>query len=376
MSKRRFSEQNRDDYREPSLYRYRSEMVDADAVTKLFAETPFINGGLFDCLDDFKGVRAGGSRVDCFSDNPRHKTLLSIPNRLFFDENGLLSLFERYKFTVEENTPAEQEVALDPELLGSVFEHLLAAINPETRESARRQTGSYYTPRPVVDFMVDEALIATLTPKIDPAVGDIDFLEERIRYLLNYNAEYDDGASLFEEEEKQALVEAIAHMRILDPAAGSGAFPMGILQKLTLVLGRIDPFNHRWEAIQQEIAGQKAFEAFGILERRDRDANLQEISDLFERYRISDYGRKLYLIQNSIFGVDKQQIACQIAKLRFFISLAIEQSSNQHPLDNYGFRPLPNLEARFVAADTLMGLERPNQALLGSTQSVEEILQK
>ena len=89
---------------------------------------------------------------------------MSIPNRLFFSADdrspGLIDLFNRYKFTVEENTPAEREVALDPELLGKVFENLLAAFNPETRENVRKQTGSYYTPRAVVDYMVDEALIA------------------------------------------------------------------------------------------------------------------------------------------------------------------------------------------------------------------------
>ena len=90
--------------------------------------------------------------MDCFTDNHSHRGGYSIPNRLFFsgapqgNEPGLIDLFDRYKFTVEENTPTEQEVALDPELLGKVFENLLAAYNPETRENARKQTGSYYTP--------------------------------------------------------------------------------------------------------------------------------------------------------------------------------------------------------------------------------------
>ena len=97
----------------------------------------------------------GGYRIDCFSDT--HYKKLSIPNRLFFQEDsGLLSILEHYKFTVEENTPIEQEVALDPELLGKVFENLLAAYNPETGATARKQTGSYYTPRAIVDYMVEE----------------------------------------------------------------------------------------------------------------------------------------------------------------------------------------------------------------------------
>ena len=77
---------------------------------------------------------------------------------------GLITLFNRYKFTVEENTPAEQEVALDPELLGKVSSKIFLAVRHRQKrpKTARKQTGSYYTPRAVVDFMVDEALVATL----------------------------------------------------------------------------------------------------------------------------------------------------------------------------------------------------------------------
>ena len=148
IGERRFSQQNNGDHRNFSVYRYRDEMTDPDALMELFAQTPFINGGLFDCLDSFDATGAGGIRIDCFTDNARHRRGYSIPNCLFFDEDGLITLFNRFKFTVEENTPAEREVALDPELLGKVFENLLAAFNPETRENARKQTGSFYTPAP------------------------------------------------------------------------------------------------------------------------------------------------------------------------------------------------------------------------------------
>ena len=144
-------------HRDFSRYRYKKEMSDPGALLDLFDRTPFINGGLFDCLDSEEATRDGGYRIDCFSDV--HYGKVSIPNQLFFGDGGLITLFDRYKFTVEENTPAEQEVALDPELLGSVFENLLAAYNPETRETVRKQTGSYYTPRPVVDYMVEEVTV-------------------------------------------------------------------------------------------------------------------------------------------------------------------------------------------------------------------------
>ncbi len=352
IGKRGFSKVSNTTHRNFSRYRHKKEISDPDALLDLLAQTPFINGGLFDCLDSEEATGDGGYRIDCFSDNPSHRNLLSIPNRLFFDDKGLIRLFEHYKFTVEENTPAEREVALDPELLGKVFENLLAAVNPETRETARKQTGSYYTPRPVVDYMVDEALVETLAAKIQPADGDSKFWRERLHYLLDYN----DASELFDADETEGLVRAIAGIKILDPAVGSGAFPMGVLHKLTLALRRLDPENKQWETLQKEMAGRRATDAFDTHNRRERPAELKEISDTFERYRDSDFGRKLYLIQNSIFGVDIQPIACQIAKLRFFISLAIEQEPNSDQDDNFGIQPLPNLETRFVAANTLLGL--------------------
>ena len=355
IDKRRFSTQTRKDHRNFSVYRYESQMDDSDRLLELFAETPFINGGLFDCLDTFTETGGGGCRIDCFSDRQYRK--LSIPNCLFFDEEqGLIPLLEHYKFTVEENTPIDQEVALDPELLGRVFENLLAAINPETGETARKMTGSYYTPRAIVDYMVEEALIATLSQKCQPSEDNEIAWEERLRYLFDYAQMFDDASVWFDDRETVDIVKTISEFKILDPAVGSGAFPMGVLHKLTLALRRLDPDNNRWEALQKELAGKRAAAAFNTQNQQERDDELTEISETFERYRDSDFGRKLYLIQNSIFGVDIQPIACQIAKLRFFISLAIEQEPDKDAR-NFGIKPLPNLETRFVAANTLIGLK-------------------
>ena len=372
IASRRFSAVRRSTYRDFSLYRYKKEMADPDALLELFSRTPFINGGLFDCLDTFESATQGGYRIDCFTDNvtnPRRRNdygLLSIPNRLFFDHNGLIPLFERYKFTVEENTPAEREVALDPELLGKVFENLLAEYNPETSETARKQTGSYYTPRSVVDYMVDEALVAALAERADPTDGDSDSWRIRLHNLLDYEYAFDDASDLFGESETAALIRAISEIKVIDPAVGSGAFPMGVLHKLTLALRRLDPENQRWEELQKELARRRAAAAFDTHDQTERDEELAEISDTFEKYRESDFGRKLYLIQNSIFGVDIQPVACQIAKLRFFISLAIEQQPDPDTY-NYGIKPLPNLETRFVAANTLIPLHG-QQSMLTSPQ--------
>lgn len=139
---------------------------------------------------------------------------------------------------------------------------------------------------------------------------------------------------------------------------------MGILHQLTLALRRLDPDNSVWAAMQRERAGQQAAAAFDTADGASRQAQLAEISAAFDRYRDSDYGRKLYLIQNGIYGVDVQPLAVQIARLRFFISLAIEQQPSGDPAQNYGIAPLPNLETRFVAADALRGLDGRHRELV------------
>ena len=372
IDERRFSKGNYSDHRNFSVYRYKKQMRAPDKLLKLFAKTPFINGGLFDCLDSFKATTDGGYRIDCFSDNQYHE--LSIPNRLFFDDTqGLMPLLEHYKFTVEENTPIEQEVALDPELLGRVFENLLAAYNPETGATVRKQTGSYYTPRAIVDYMVDEALVATLSQKCNPTDGDPQLWEERLRYLLDYAQIFDDANEWFDDTETDTILKTISELKVLDPAVGSGAFPMGMLHKLTLALRRLDPDNSRWEKLQKERAIQRAEIAFETQDDPTRREELIEIDETFKRYRDSDFGRKLYLIQNSIFGVDIQSVACQIAKLRFFISLAIEQEPDRAE-DNFGVKPLPNLETRFISANTLIGLTAQRTLTSNTARDLEREL--
>ena len=367
IDKRAFSTRNRATHRDFTRYRYRSMLADPDGFMALLRSVPFVNGGLFDCLDDFASAGAGGRRIDAFTDNVEtHGKDLDVPARLFLDPGeGLFPLFRRYKFTVEENTPLDREVALDPELLGRAFENLLAAYNPETRETARKATGSYYTPRHIVDYMVGEALVAALAGKARPADGDAAGWRARLGYLLDWGREAcDDAATPFDADETDSLVRAIADLRVLDPAAGSGAFPMGVLHRLTLALRRLDPRNERWEALQKKLAAERAGPAFDTRDEPARNAELVEISRVFETYRDSDFGRKLYLIQNGIYGVDIQPVACQIAKLRFFVSLTVEQEANDDPADNHGIRPLPNLETRFVAADTLIGLRAETASLL------------
>ena len=159
---------------------------------------------------------------------------------------------------MEENTPVEQEVALDPELLGKVFENLLAEeINPETRNTVRRQTGSFYTPRVVVDYMADESLSAYLAAKV-PGNGDRQW-RQKLRDLFNYAKT---GCENIAKDKIARLVGAIADIKVLDPACGSGAFPMGVLNKLALALSKLDPKNKEWKKFQEKRATAAAGDTF------------------------------------------------------------------------------------------------------------------
>lgn len=376
LEKRAFSAKTRETHRDFTKYRYRDFLCDPEGFRELLGTVPFVNGGLFDCLDTFRHTGGKGRRVDAFTDNidhPDHGGPLSVPARLFFDpRTGLFPILRRYKFTVEENTPLDEEVALDPELLGRAFENLLAAYNPETREHARKATGSYYTPRQVVDYMVDEALVAHLVANVQPYDGDPEWLEKRVRHLVRLdqgegtlNLKLRPGRRpgsnedhLIHQSEIDLLVRAIDDLRVLDPACGSGAFPMGILHKLVAVLRKIDPRNEKWKRRQLEAAE-------AIQDPQARASAMRAIEFAFSEERAyGDFGRKLYLIQRVIHGVDIQPVATQIAKLRFFISLMVEQPSTPDPGHNYGLEPLPNLETSFVAANSLLGLDRPRQAKL------------
>lgn len=368
-----------DDFGNDWLFRYKKYFKDPDAFVKLInSKVPFLNGGLFECLDD----KLNKIYVDGFSDQMTKGERLVVPDYMFFgrDEKvdlsedygensqqysqasvkGLINILKTYNFTVEENTPAEVLVALDPELLGKVFENLLASYNPETKTTARKQTGSFYTPREIVNYMVDESLIAYFETKT--AIP-----EDKLRSLLGYNIE----RIVLNSEEIENLVNALYECKILDPACGSGAFPMGALQKLVHLLQKVDPENKKWEKVQKERVEKELQQALDIEDKKDRESRLIEISSSFDVTRNTpDYARKLYLIENCIYGVDIQPIAIQISKLRFFISLVVDQKTSSEK-ENFGIIPLPNLETRFVAANTLIGIKRPDsQQLIFNTPEV------
>lgn len=393
------------------FYRYERFFSNKERFLELTKDIPFLNGGLFENLDKNVG-ETNEIRIDCFSNKVTNENRLSVPDYLFFDGaehadlsraygdsnhgntkvRGLIEILKSYNFTIEENTPYEIEVALDPELLGKVFENLLASYNPETKTTARKQTGSFYTPREIVNYMVDESIVAYLKSKLIEDAGGIAVignpqielfgnetrkgqlsleqkvnnsnwvgketeLEDNLRLILAYNGD----ENPFDAKDTAILIKAIDNCKILDPACGSGAFPMGVLQKMVHILQKLDKDNSQWRELQRQKAIAETEKAYNIGDKDERQKRLLDIDETFD-YNASDYGRKLYLIENCIYGVDIQPIAVQIAKLRFFISLVCDQKDDKNR-ENLGIRPLPNLETKFVAANSLIGINRTGGVL-------------
>jgi hypothetical protein len=189
-------------------------------------------------------------------------------------------------------------------------------------------------------------------------VGKETELEDNLRLILAYNGD----ENPFDAKDTALLIKAIDNCKILDPACGSGAFPMGVLQKMVHILQKLDKDNSQWRELQRQKAIAETEKAYSIDEKSERKKRLDDIDETFE-YNASDYGRKLYIIENCIYGVDIQPIAVQIAKLRFFISLVCDQKESKER-ENFGIRPLPNLETKFVAANSLVGFHKPQQLFL------------
>lgn len=591
QSERRFTSKKKGykgfshDFGNHNVYRYEEFFKDSEeAIEKYFMPIPFLNGGLFECLDYKTKNRDERKYIDGFTSTKLHQPV--VPNFLFFSEDktidlnkdygttnkkhtvrGLINTLSLYNFTIDESDPNDADVALDPELLGKVFENLLASYNPETSKTARKSTGSYYTPRPIVDYMVDESLkqyfkthiqraegadsilavggkdcfldpndeidihqgnlphwqqenvwyfitfrLADSLPRetveqikkerelwfskhshkkeenqpysieelkeyyrlfserieslLDDCRGSCILREENIakiiadaflhfnneRYVLDdwvimpnhvhllvkpvkgftipqlthswksYTANvinktiggsgqlwlhesYDhivrnessffaiknyirnnpvkahirltdcaqswtnnssavkskaveskdaldtqldilfsseDQSNPFDTVETKKLVNLIDSLRVVDPAVGSGAFPMRILNRLVFLLHKLDSDNSLWK--QSQIDGIKKSVKDPTLQRKF----IEETERKFKE-KNPDYGRKLYLIEKCIYGVDIQQIAVEIAKLRFFISLLVDEK-----VENGEIEPLPNLDFKLMQGNSLI----------------------
>jgi len=200
-------------------------------------------------------------------------------------------------------------------------------------------------------------------------------VDEKLHQLASFDAK-----NPFAENQKltRNIVSTLDRCKILDPACGSGAFPMGVLQKMVHMLQKLDPDNLIWKEVQIQKVQEETSEVFKTIDdKAEREEKLKEINNAFDqRVNDPDYARKLYLIENCIYGVDIQPIATQISKLRFFISLVVDQKSNSKADENFGIRPLPNLETKFVTANTLICIEKPkinDQLSLYSTENLKNM---
>lgn len=331
--------------RDPELkklaYRGKTYLPPTFDYAALLDRIPYLNGGLFDVLEE-------DNASDTIDD-----AAIEIPNRLFYATEadretvtihrkirpvtGLNVILARYKFTITENSPLEEEVALDPELLGLVFENLLAEVDANdasASESARKASGSFYTPRRVIDYMVNEALRLHLENFVRPRGASADEIAALTELLYRSKWDMVKHARL-----APWVVEAFDQLRLLDPACGSGAFPMGALHRMVEVLRVVDPGNLLW--LERQLAR---------LPGEMRPAARRQLSSA----GLFDYSRKLGLIKNALYGIDIQPLAVLITKLRFFISLLADQRLDlADPAHNYGLTPLPNLETKILCADTL-----------------------
>jgi hypothetical protein len=297
---------------------------------------PYLNGGLFndDDIDKYKY----DSELELTISSPIYADVPDTWLRDFFD------LLERYNFTVDENTSYDTDLSIDPEMLGRVFENLLARINPETGATVRKSTGSFYTPREIVEYMVDCSLTEYLITKTNVSKAKLDA-------LISYDI-FDDIGNELSIEENVSVLEALSTLTVLDPACGSGAYPIGVLQKIVFIITRLDPQAKWW--LEKQLAGASP-----------------ELKKEFENRSI-DYVRKLGIIRQTIFGVDIQPIATEISRLRCFLTLIVDEEIDDSR-DNRGIRPLPNLDFKFVTANTLIGLSQKNGDQIQLVDRAEDI---
>lgn len=312
---------------EPLFFSILNTSIDSrDIRNELFDKVPYLNGGLFNPqLEDYYELNKG-------TFTSRYENTLKISDKWFKE---FFELLETYNFTIDENTVFDQELSVDPEMLGRIFENLLAEINPETGSSERKRTGSFYTPRQIVEYMVDQSLVEHFKTKTNVE-------ENKLKALVSYDLA-DDLEFPLDQEDKKQVIDAIVSLKILDPACGSGAYPIGALQKIVYILQQVDPDCTLW------------------LEKK-----LESIPELYKQKIINDvkqnpfdYTRKLDVIKNSIFGVDIQPIAVDVSRLRCFLTLVVEAEIDDAK-SNRGIEPLPNLDFKFVCANTLIPLPKSN----------------
>jgi hypothetical protein len=247
--------------------RRKDDLFKADK--EVLGKIPYLNGGLFET--DFDGVET-----------------IEFKNKLFED---LFDFFNSYNFTIIEDSPDEREVAVDPEMLGHIFENLI---------EENKKFGTFYTPKEVVHFMTQEALLLHLSKKLSLQTGSADWKE--LKQFVQYKDQ-----NPFVKKQAAVIDAELDSLKVCDPAIGSGAFPMGIL---------LEVFQMKLQIYAMTAPGTSFIPA--------------EVKEK--------------VIRNSIYGVDIDKGAIDIARLRFWLSLIVD-------LDQP--RELPNFDYKFMQGNSL-----------------------
>lgn len=255
--------------------------------------TPYLNGGLF------------SPREDDWVGDPE----VTFPNNFF---ERLFNHLGDFNFTTDESTPEYEQVAIDPEMLGRVFESLLASQIEETGEQARKAKGAFYTPREIVGYICRESVrsyLCSLRPedsRLTNAVSKLIDTSDQEWVLAGSNSLRDIPDPL-----RQEIIARLRKIRTIDPACGSGAFPLGLVHLLCKLQLRLDP-------------------------------------------RLDELKLKLTVLRDNIYGVDIEPMAVEISRLRSWLSIIVSEQGHKK------IEPLPNLEFNFVCANSLIRLQDEN----------------
>ena len=298
-----------DDYLEPFFYDGLNHKRKNQYFSLFNCKIPFLNGGLFEPLDNYQWEIAR----------------FNIDNKIFSneEETGILDFFDRYNFTMNEEEPLEKDVAVDPEMLGKIFENLLDVKD-------RKSKGAFYTPREIVHFMCQESIANFLVNKVGVKYDEIkEFIQygEMIRDIDLKDATKDShivGDSIFNNIVQ--IDKALENIKIADPSVGSGAFPLGILNEIVkirdiltsymLIYNRLGLFGKKYT--EEQITNNKR----------------------------SIYNIKWNTIKNSIYAVDVENSAVDITKLRLWLSIVVDQTEDPEPL--------PNLNCKIMQGNSLV----------------------
>lgn len=301
--------QNDNDYYQETLSQLFFNVLNNEDHKEFDPITPYLNGGLFDQDADGEYWK---------TNKP------TFPTGFF---QTLYDHFNSFNFTTDESTPEYEQIAIDPEMLGRIFESFLATLKTETGAQAKKANGAFYTPREIVSYMSRESLRQYLYTALEAntilkkSVNELLDLSDRDWALAGTNSKRDTVAK----EDRERIMNALKSVRVLDPAVGSGAFPMGILHKILSLFERLEP-------------------------------------------NFDSYDIKLSILKNNIYGVDIDPTAIEISRLRAWLSIIVDVK------DVKKIKPLPNLDFKFVCANTLIGLHKGQSSFTTDTTLKPELI--